>query len=111
MNKYQKKCRETAVYPDALTDSNKELTHLTLGLCGEAGEVANKVKRIERRQLMLFRTTEDCRDIAEELGDTLWYLARLADALGFDLDDIMSQNLKKTQKRYMETGGVPWEKH
>ncbi len=61
-----------------------------LGLCGEAGEVAEQVKK------HFFHGHElDKRHMIEELGDVAWYLAVLCDAIGSDLDTVMEENLKK----------------
>lgn len=60
-----------------------------LGLCGEAGEVAEQVKK------HFFHGHElDKRHMIEELGDVAWYLAVLCDAIGSDLDTVMEENLK-----------------
>lgn len=69
-----------------------------LGLCGEAGEVAEKIKRVVRdgRKEVTARETEE---ISKELGDVLWYVANLAQELGLKLDDIASENLAKLKSR------------
>lgn len=65
-----------------------------LGLCGEAGEVAEQVKK------HFFHGHElDKRHMIEELGDVAWYLAVLCDAIGSDLDTVMEENLKKLEQR------------
>lgn len=93
---YQEWTRTTAVYP--VSTKIEELSYLALGLNGEAGEVADKVKRI-------LRDRDDGADpitaesIAYELGDVLWYLARLADALGFGLSEIAVANQYKLMQR------------
>lgn len=83
-----------------------------LGLCGEAGEVAEQVKK------HFFHGHElDKRHMIEELGDVAWYLAVLCDAIGSDLDTVMEENLKKLEQRYPELkngtekkGGKPMPK-
>lgn len=66
-------------------------------LCGEAGEVAEQVKK------HFFHGHElDKRHMIEELGDVAWYLAVLCDAIGSDLDTVMEENLKKLEQRYPE---------
>ena len=61
-----------------------------LGLCGEAGEVAEQVKK------HFFHGHElDKRHMIEELGDVAWYFAVLSDAIVSDLDTVMEENLKK----------------
>lgn len=70
-----------------------------LGLCGEAGEVAEQVKK------HFFHGHElDKRHMIEELGDVAWYLAVLCDAIGSDLDTVMEENLKKLEQRYCNYG-------
>jgi NTP pyrophosphatase (non-canonical NTP hydrolase) len=64
-----------------------------LGLAGEAGEVANKVKKIIRDNAF------DRGGIAAELGDCLWYIAALARDLNISLSDIAKENLDKLDKR------------
>lgn len=62
---------------------------------GEAGELANKWKKVLRGDGGdLFNSF-----VAAELGDVLWYLARLADECGYTLEEIASYNLKKLADR------------
>jgi NTP pyrophosphatase (non-canonical NTP hydrolase) len=97
---YQKRALTTAISVD---DDFKDTLHWVLDLCGEAGEVAEKVKKIIRDQKGEF--TQSNRDeLAKELGDVLWYLAVFADDLGFNLEDIATQNLNKLRDRH--TRGV-----
>lgn len=83
--------------------SNKKLTpneHImngALGLCGEAGEVADSVKKAYMQGHGIDRA-----HIAEELGDVLWYVAETATAIGYDLDTIMQMNIDKLRRRYPE---------
>lgn len=68
-----------------------------LGLCGEAGEVADLIKKATFQGHNL-----DTEHIAEELGDVAWYLAITASAIGKNLDEIFSANVDKLRKRYPE---------
>ena len=91
---YQNQSRTTAVYPNA----GANLTYPALGLCGEAGEAAEKVKKAIRDdggQLTPARREA----LAAELGDVLWYLAPLATEAGHDLDEIAEENLHKLLSR------------
>ena len=65
-------------------------------MCGEAGEVADKIKKTIRGDSTLEQATGS---IADELGDVLWYLAILADDLGVPLEDIAYWNVDKLQRR------------
>ena len=91
-NEYQKLARSTAVYPEEY-----KVIYPALGLCGEAGEVAEKIKKTIRGDSSL---DEVSGNIAGELGDVLWYLAILADDLGFDLDKIAHWNVDKLNRRW-----------
>lgn len=85
----------------AMRTSRKDITtdaHLlngALGLAGEAGEVADLVKKIMYQDHPL-----DWEHIAKELSDILWYVAETATAIGYDLDTIMQMNIDKLKKRY-----------
>ena len=90
-NEYQKLARSTAVYPE-----EHKVVYPALGLCGETGEVADKIKKTIRGDSSLVNVTGS---IADELGDVLWYLAILADDLGIPLEDIAHWNVDKLQRR------------
>lgn len=91
---YQERSRSTARYPQVGANP----IYPTLGLCGEAGEVADKVKKVIRDQNGTF-TTEAIAALNLELGDVLWYLAQLATELGLELDQIAQANLDKLASR------------
>lgn len=94
---YQEKTRSTAQYPEADSGSILALAYVGLGL-GEAGEVQGKIKKILRDDNGVV-TWDKAQAIAAEIGDLLWYAARLADELRFDLDWIAKQNLEKLSSR------------
>lgn len=92
---YQEWTKNTAIYPHAGTGDVQELMYLSLGLVGEAGEVANNVKK-------LFRDGEkqELRDnLKKELGDVMWYMARLATTLDVDLTETINGNKAKLESR------------
>ncbi len=91
---YQEQSRATALYPD----TGKNFVYPTLGLVGEAGEVAEKVKKILRDHGGVMND-EHKDKIAKELGDVLWYLAQLSTELGLDLEDVAAANLDKLRSR------------
>ena len=93
-SEYQSRSRETAVYPDA----GNNIVYPALGLCGEAGETAEKVKKAIRDDAGTL--TEERREaIAAELGDVLWYVAQLATEADLDLDEVAAANLEKLLSR------------
>lgn len=95
---YREKSRKTAAYPDA----GNNYVYPTLGLAGEAGEVAEKIKKVIRDKGGQIND-ETREEIKKELGDVLWYVAQLATELGLSLDDIAEHNIKKLYDR-MERG-------
>jgi NTP pyrophosphatase (non-canonical NTP hydrolase) len=93
-SEYQSRSRATAVYPDA----GSNIVYPALGLCGEAGETAEKVKKAIRDDGGTL--TDERRDaIAAELGDVLWYVAQLATEAGLDLEQLAAANLEKLASR------------
>jgi NTP pyrophosphatase (non-canonical NTP hydrolase) len=94
LSDYQQRARATAVYPDA----GHNLTYPALGLCGEAGECAEKVKKAIRDDGGVL-SDERRVALAAELGDVLWYVAQLATESGLDLDEIADDNLAKLLSR------------
>lgn len=94
-DEYQKTSRQTALYPGIL---GKNFVYPTLGLVGEAGEIAEKVKKVFRDNNG--EMTEERRAvIAGELGDVLWYLAQIATELDLSLDTIAAENINKLLSR------------
>lgn len=96
LNEYQEQSQRTAFYPDQ--GGVGGLLYATLGLTGEAGEVANKVKKVLRDQEGHL-SSEQATALADELGDVLWYVAAVADELGFSLAGVAGRNLYKLDKR------------
>jgi NTP pyrophosphatase (non-canonical NTP hydrolase) len=93
-DEYQAGAMSTAVYPRI----GDNLTYPVLGLCGEAGEIAEKVKKIHRDDGGVIHPRK--RDeLAKELGDQLWYLAAVASELELRLEDIAEANLEKLASR------------
>ena len=91
---YQREARKTAIYPD----KNKNFIYPTLGLVGESGEVAEKIKKILRDKNGTF-DYESKLSLKKELGDVLWYLSNLCDELEFSLSDVAKENLEKLNLR------------
>lgn len=93
INEYQTLAMRTASGMDY--EHHGLLMNGALGLCGEAGEVADLVKKT------VFQGHElDTDHVAKELGDVAWYLAVSAKAIGYDLETIMQMNIEKLKKRY-----------
>lgn len=94
LNTYQKHAKKTAIYPA----KGNNYSYPALGLVGEAGEVAEKIKKIIRDQNGVM-TPENKAEIAKELGDVLWYIAILASEIGYDLKKVGEINLAKLKSR------------
>ena len=91
--KYQEKARETAIYPVDMA-----IIYPALGLCGEAGEVAEKVKKVVRDKNGDF-DDHDRIAIRKELGDVLWYVSQIASDLDIRLESVAIANLEKLRVR------------
>ena len=92
--KYQNKSRETAFYPNVGINP----IYPTLGLVGEAGEVADKVKKVLRDNGGEFDASS-IKALKLELGDVLWYISQLSSELGLSLEDVAKSNLEKLRSR------------
>lgn len=95
---YQKQAWTTAAHPDA----GDTFTYPTLGLVGEAGELADKIKK-QMRDKGAFKpsdvSAEDREEILKELGDVLWYVSCLATEFDEDLQAVAQRNIDKLQSR------------
>jgi NTP pyrophosphatase (non-canonical NTP hydrolase) len=87
-NEYQEKAYTTA------NEQSKNIYYMTMGMTGEAGEIANKIKKVMRDGAIL-----DKIDIAKEIGDVLWYCAGLCTVIDISLDDVADMNIRKLQSR------------
>ncbi len=94
INEYQKKAMRT-LNPEL--NEKDVLINGVMGLCGKAGEVIDIVKKHLAQGHELNKEV-----IFDELGDVAWYLAEIATVLGYDLEDVLSNNIEKLTKRYPE---------
>ena len=107
LNEYQSGALTTSKYPKEFA-----ILYPALGLNGEAGEVADKVKKVIR-DLSITRDAEGAIIIPDdrkeaiklELGDVLWYIATLSHDLGLSLEEVAQANLDKLASR-MERGKI-----
>jgi NTP pyrophosphatase (non-canonical NTP hydrolase) len=94
LTEYQAAALSTAVYPNRGTN----FAYPALGLAGEAGEVADKLKKVLRDNDGVL--TDQVRDaVAKELGDVLWYVSVLAYEMDYSLDEIARINIDKLASR------------
>lgn len=94
---YEGLVAETAIYPREIP-----MLYVACGIAGEAGEVADKVKKLMRdKNLMETKAivTEDKLALAKEVGDVMWYVTAAAKDLGYTLQEIMQMNADKLLKR------------
>lgn len=93
LNDYQQQAGETAIYPNRY-----KLVYPVLGLVGEAGEVAEKMKKVARDENG--KVSDDkAMEMLKEVGDVLWYVAAVCRDLGYTLEDAAQLNLKKLRSR------------
>jgi NTP pyrophosphatase (non-canonical NTP hydrolase) len=95
LSEYQSRSRSTAQYP-----REAALAYPTLGLAGEAGEVAEHIKKVIRDDHWQV-SEERLEALTKELGDVLWYVAQLASELGLELEQIAQVNLEKLRSRQL----------
>jgi NTP pyrophosphatase (non-canonical NTP hydrolase) len=98
-DEYQLKAAETAIYKD-----KDKLFYTALGLAGESGEIANKVKKIIRDKEFEGNAVdslshEEKYALIKELGDVLWYVSAIAHDLDFTLSHVADINIGKLQNR------------
>jgi len=98
-DEYQELALRTAS-KESLVDESTMLNAAALGLNGEAGEIADHVKKVMFHGHPLDEATRD--KIAKEIGDILWYCAMGARGIGLGLGDIARMNVEKLRKRYPE---------
>lgn len=92
LNEYQISASKFAFY------KNDDLSYCALGITGEGGEIADHVKKMIRDDANIL--TEDRKDhLLKELGDVMWYVARMAGKLGYTLDDVALANIEKLNDR------------
>lgn len=91
---YQEQANKTSIFPK----DGRAYVYATLGLSGEAGEVAEKVKKIIVNKNSVI-SEESKGEIKKELGDVLWYLSQLATELGLSLDEVAKENIGKIHDR------------
>lgn len=101
---YQDETRSTAIYPEAGQETLAAQTYCALKLAGEAGEVAEKLAKLKYRldplDLTNFNREQYTREvIKKELGDVLWYIARLCTEFNLSLEDVANANLQKLSGR------------
>lgn len=93
LNEYQDKAMTTATFK-----KEWEIIYPALKLSGEAGEVSEKVGKVLRDKNGIF-TDEIKAELAKELGDVMWYIAALAKAFGYTLEEIATMNINKLASR------------
>lgn len=79
-----------------LTERDRLLSG-ALGLCGEAGEVAEQLKKH-----LFHGHAMDSAQLSNELGDVLWYWVFLCDTLGLSIEEVVAGNVEKLRRRYPE---------
>ena len=99
---YQNLALSTAIYP-----KKYETIYPALGLCGEAGEDAEKIKKSIRDGLHNWPDEQFKEELTKELGDVLWYISALASDLDISLNEIAESNLQKlaSRKKRNKIGG------
>lgn len=95
---YQRRAAKYDLYEKPNNLKEVAFSEKVLGLAGEAGETADKIKKILRDEDGE-ATIEDKNAVAKELGDTLWYIAAISRYLDIPLSEVASGNLEKLESR------------
>ena len=98
LDKYQKRAAEFDLFETTVNLKSPGFLEKVLGLAGEAGEAADKVKKVIRDKGG-YASEEDKVAIVKELGDVLWYVANVARYMGVSLSEIAEGNIKKLESR------------
>lgn len=98
LDKYQKRAAKYDLFETTVDLKSPGFLEKILGLAGEAGEAADKVKKILRDKGG-YASEEDRAELVKELGDVLWYVANVARYLDVDLSDIAKGNIDKLESR------------
>ena len=93
LKEYQKFCKKTA---KKFKDKDKEILTWGLGIAGESGDVAGCIKKT------FVHNNDQKSGIRENLGDTMWYIAMICSFFGWNLNDILKENIIKLKKRHPE---------
>lgn len=91
LKQYQKLCKNTA---QVFKNREKEILTIGLGIAGEAGDVASCIKKTYAHQ------NDQIAGVKENLGDTLWYAAMICNFFGWELEDVLRENIEKLNERY-----------
>jgi NTP pyrophosphatase (non-canonical NTP hydrolase) len=105
-DQYQAAALASAVYLDRhVKEMFRGLEYTALGLAGEAGELANKVKKLVRGDAGATLSEERREALKSELAGVLWYVAAVADELEFSLAEIVNASLVTVQGR-LQRGAI-----
>jgi len=91
LKEYQELCRKTS---KKFNTKEKEILTWGLGIAGEAGDVAGCIKKT------FSHDNDQKTGIKENIGDTLWYIAMICNFFGWDLEEVLKENIKKLKERY-----------
>ena len=80
---------------ESMTHEDAHMLHMAVGICGEAGELLDAIKKA-----VIYRKSLDFLNVKEEAGDILFYLTGLLGQLGMSLDECIEENRRKLSKRY-----------
>mgnify|MGYP001196004729 CR=1 FL=1 len=91
LKEYQELCKNTAKKFDI---PDKEILTWGLGIAGEAGDIASCIKKT------IIHDNDQKIGIRENIGDTLWYAAMICNFFGWDMQEVLNENIEKLKKRY-----------
>ena len=93
LREYQEACKKTA---KKFESDEKEILTWGLGISGEAGDVASCIKKT------FAHDNDQKQGLRENIGDTLWYAAMICNFFGWDMEEVLRENIEKLKKRFPE---------
>jgi len=88
---------ESTLPPYLVSDAIWRIQHGAIGIATEAGELLDALKKH-----LYYQRGLDIVNVREELGDVLWYVALVCNAIGVDMGQVMEANIDKLRQRYPE---------
>ncbi len=103
LRSYQEWVQKGSFDKDAGFQNTAELIYIQMGISGEAGEVTEVIKKYVRDRGMkavALDSMDTHRDLVLELGDVMWYMARMCNLLGISFEELIDTNIDKLCRRH-----------
>ena len=92
-----RRCKYGGAIVNSMTAMDAHILHMAVGVSGESGELLDAIKKA-----VIYRKILDVDNVKEEIGDCLFYLQGLCNAIEYSFDEAIADNMEKLNKRYSE---------